>query len=179
MAASDDLLTLWATSGVPEIAQEALTTAGFLTVNKFAQLEDSAEQIRAFGLEELNFKNEGGLKSRAFCAALVDSWEEAKELAKVQRAEAAVARVTRQPVTLIRNEHTLMRVAYETQYGELDDDLVPATSYVERKFQDVTEGSYRAETLQEVVAMEDEVDNMDQDHIAYDPRGGSTPETWE
>ena len=172
MAASDDLLTLWATSGVPEVAQEAFTAAGFLTVNKFAQLEDTPEQVRAFGFEDLNFKNEGGLKSRAFCAALVDSWEEAKELAKVQRAEAAVARVTRQPVTLIRNEHTLMRVAYETQYGELDDDLVPATSYVERKFQDVTEGSYRAETLQEVVAMEDEVDNMDQDHIAYDPRGG-------
>ena len=81
MAASDDLLTLWATSGVPEIAQEALTAAGFLTVNKFAQLEDTPEQVRAFGLEELNFKHEGGLKSRAFCAALVDSWEEAKELA--------------------------------------------------------------------------------------------------
>jgi len=172
MAAADDLLTLWATSGLPEVAQNALTAAGFLTINKFAQLEDTPERVRAFGLEELRFKDEAGLRSRAFCAALVDSWEEAKELAKVQRAEAAVARVTRQPVTLIRNEHTLMRVAYETQYGELDDDLVPSTSYVERKFQDVAEGSYRAETLQEVVALEDEVDNMDMDHIAYDPRGG-------
>ena len=56
MAAMDDLLTIWDTEGVPAAAQDLMIAAGLLTVNKFAQIEDSAEKVRAFGLEDLGFK---------------------------------------------------------------------------------------------------------------------------
>jgi hypothetical protein len=87
-------------------------------------------------------------------AAIIDAWVEAVQISKVRREEAAVAKATRQPVMLVRNEHIVMRLSFETDY-KLEDKFVPASTYVEKKFQGITEGDYRAETLQEVFAYAD------------------------
>ena len=169
--AAGDLLALWGQSGVPLSTQKLLTEAGFSTLAKFAQLEGSRDEVRETAFRDLGFAGEG-LRGKAKVAAIIDAWEEAVQISKVRREEAAVAKQTRQPVMLVRNEHIVMRLSFETEYYKLEDKFVPASTYVEKKFQGITEGDYRAETLQEVFAYSDEQESGDMDHIMYDPKGG-------
>jgi hypothetical protein len=54
------------------------------------------------------------------------------------------------------SEYTSMRVAWEKRYWEMDEELVPARSYLERKAEELEQGEYRAEQLTSVLTKDQE-----------------------
>jgi hypothetical protein len=155
-----DLMALWDDKGVPAHIQRKLSDANFTTMSRFAQLADDRKDARKMALEELGLGAEG-LSGRAAAASVIDAWEWALTSTTVRREKEAEAKVLRQPLTLIRNDHLMMKTSFEEAFFRLSDKHVPSHGYVEKKFESIAEGDFRAEPLNEIVARPDEEEDSE------------------
>jgi hypothetical protein len=171
----DDLRSLWDERDVPLSIQARLAKARFFTMGKFANLEDSRAAVRAAAVAPLPDGlglAAGGIAGKAMVSSLIDAWESAVQFVAVRREVEAEARATRTTAPLVKNDHLRMRKAFAQTHLPLEDKHVPASGYVEKKFEDITEGSYRAETLKEVTSWGDDI-GLSFDRIGTDPRSGT------
>ena len=172
----DDLRSLWDERDVPLSIQARLAKVGFFTMGKFANLEDSRAAVRAAAVAPLPNGlglDAGGIAGKAKVSSLIDAWESAVQFVAVRREVEAEARATRTIAPLVKNDHLRMRKAFAQTHLPLEDKHVPASGYAEKKFEDITEGSYRAESLKEVTSWGDDIGLTDLDRIGTDPRSGN------
>ena len=137
--------------------QYKIVLAGFKNLRRFAGLEDTREKVREALVSELGLKmDEPGAKLTA--SVILSAWEAAREQMTREaqlRAEARAARVPRQ---ITDPERVAMRRVIESRFGKLDDDLVPAASYLSTKLDETEQNEPRASTLDEVVSLDDAED---------------------
>ena len=153
-----DLLWILSQSEVELKDQYGLAQLGYLTVSKFARLEDSrAEARKALSADLAIDPSEAapaGPRNRVRLAALVAAWDSARNQAHRQdelKAEAKALNVTR-PVGV--TERVAMRRALEVKCGKMPPHETPSSEYLAAKMEEVENGEPTASALGEITSAE-------------------------
>jgi hypothetical protein len=154
-----DLLWLWNQSEVSIELQCRLYTSGMTSVRKFGGYEDSRQNVRAALATDLDLDvaapPPAGLRARVALAALVGSWEAARDQVKKEgelRADAKVLDIRR---PMGSTERKLMLKGLENLYGRLEAVETPSTAYLAQKSEEVENDDPTASMLDEVTSIED------------------------
>jgi hypothetical protein len=170
--ADSELRGIWDENDVPVVVQDKLVAAKITKVSKFAHLEDDVRAFRVTAKELLGVTNAmPTLEEKGDIAALVDAWQSAVSFVTARKEAEAEARVLKVPVPLVRNDHINMRKDYEEMWHPLEDRHVPGSYYVEKRFEDTTNGDFRAETLAEVHSVLEEDGMLDEGNLVSDKSG--------
>ena len=159
---SPDLQYILAERGVSLEVQLKLGEIGFVTIGLTASLADDRSSLRDilntdFDLDPTaaGLTAEDKLKRRVEVARMIDSWEACKTRQEKESELAAEQRASRLPLTIGKNTHVQLRQRFEREYGAKKDRNWPAATMVERRFEEIDEGSLRAEPLTEIVSTEE------------------------
>ena len=152
-----DLRYLFERNDVPIKLVAKWFHAGVTTLEKFANIAKDAADLSEVMKDHLGVDQAASLENRVIMAAVTCSWVNAKT--RIQRAAEVEAELDtkewRKPVMV--SEWLAMKAGLEKAVGAVDDRLMPAKEYIEKKLQEVEAGEYRAEELGEVLSR-DEVD---------------------
>ena len=145
-----DLAHILEENGVPLPLQYNLTQA-FTTVRKLGALADSRAAVREALAADLQLRTDT-LAKRAAVAAVVSSWESAKEYSAKEaelKAEARLLGVSK-PVT--QTDRGAMRTAYIAAHGPLEDQHEPSESYLSEKLEELEAHEPTASPLSDVTS---------------------------
>ena len=159
---SPDLQYILSERNVTVEVQLQLSQIGFFTIGLFSSLADDRASMRIilgtdFGLDpsEAGLANAAKLQRRIEMSRMIDSWETCRTRQEKEQELAAEQRASRLPLSIGKNTHVQLRQRFENEYGEHRDTCWPAQTMVERRFEEIEEGSIRAEPLTEVVNLEE------------------------
>ena len=152
-----DVKWIFAQKKVPTDWQLVLALKGFGNIDGVLGLGESREEVRATLKDGFGLDPAEGLEMRLGVSAVLAAWKAAQVYVKSEdqaQVEARVAQITR-PTDLV--QHKAMRAAVEAELGgrTLDQRQIPGRFYVGKKEEELENGDLRAETLDRVVALED------------------------
>ena len=153
-----DLAYIFSEAGVALEWQYRIARAGFLTVRRFAGLEETRTAVRQALHADLDLDSDGGLPQRLAVATIVDAWETAREGHKRStelRAEARVSGHTR-PVT--HSERTAMKKVVELTVGPIPAEETPNAAYLAVKLEEVEQNEPQPTPLDEILCTDDSTD---------------------
>lgn len=145
-----DLAHIMTENGVP-LALQYNIGQNFRSVRRFSALADSRADVRTT-LRDAYTVEENTLERRAAVAAVVVSWEAAREYAQkdVQlRAEAKLLGVNR-PVT--QTDRAAMKAAYIAANGNIEEAFEPSDDYLSAKMEEQESHEPTASPLNEVTS---------------------------
>lgn len=151
-----DLTYILGESQVPLEQQYDLVLAGYPTIRQWAGYDETRVAVRAaliveFGLDATAAAPQGPLARKAL-AALVGSWELARDQLSREaqlRAEAKVLRITRPVAT---QDKTGMRRAVEGLFGKIPKREMPSSDYISIKLEEMENNEPTASALDEVTS---------------------------
>jgi len=150
-----DLRFIFEDSGVSELAQAHLAGAA-TDVAKFKNLVDAKVEWRKLMLDFFQLGTlEDGLAGRSEVAAIMAAWESADCYKNAKDKSDAEDRLLGRPKALKQSTFLQTRKAFEKIHGELNDSFVPARGLVETLCQQLEEGDFRAEPLDELPSIEE------------------------
>ena len=121
------------------------------TVRRFSSLGDDRSAITAdFALDPA-----GGAVLRSQMAAVVSSWEAARDFIETDNSLKAEARVLGTPRALSSSDMTALRRAVEAAFGGISEKECPSNSYIASKLEELEDGELLASPLDEIVSRED------------------------
>ena len=156
---SSDLKYLFDRNDVDKEMQAFFFYSKITSMSKFAAIASSGDDLRNLIKTEFGVDSATNLQDRLRVTNVLVSYN------------TAVARTTKQAEVegeleskhlvkpMAMSEFTAMRSAWEKRYWELDEELIPARSYLEKKAEELEQGEYRAEPLTAVLTK----DQDDQD----------------
>jgi hypothetical protein len=158
--AGANIIFLMDKKGVDEDVQAKLYHIGVVSVELFsvfakdqADLEDILKDN--FGLDPTD------LMSRVPASKVVVAWMAAKARATKQAELDGECEARKVPKDIGTSDITAMRKAFEKAWWTLEDSLVPAKTYLEKKLDEVEKDELRAEMLTEVLTVpEDDPDTL-------------------
>lgn len=155
--ASTELAYLLARREVTEDNQLLFYHIGVTSIDKFATLAKDRDDLVQVLRDHWELDQAQGLEQRVQVAAIICAHQNAQ--ARVKKAAEVDAEYDAQELTkpVVSSEWSAMREALDKRLGIMEDRVIPAKEYVEKKLADVEVGEYRAEGLAEEVA-KDEVD---------------------
>ena len=152
-----DLRFLFERNDVPKMVMAKWFSVGVTTLEKFANIAKDGQDLVDLLKDHLGIDQAANLQDRVKVAAVICAWTNAKT--RVQRAAEVEAEMDskewKKPVQV--SEWLAMKSGLERAVGPVEDRLMPAKEYTEKKLQEVEAGEYRAEELGEVLSR-DEVD---------------------
>lgn len=157
VAASTELAYLLARQGVAEGNQLLFYHAGVTTIEKFASLAKDRDDLLQVLRDHWELDQGQGLEERVQVASIVCAQQASQTRVKKAAEVEAEFDVQNAAKPLVSTEWSSLREALDKRLGVLEDRVIPAKDYVEKKLADVEAGEYRAEPLTEVVS-KDEVD---------------------
>ena len=169
---SADLKFLFERNDVPVKLMAKWFHVGVTTLEKFSNIAKDSDDLVLLLRDHLGVDQAATLENRVIVAAVTCSWVNAKT--RVQRAAEVEAELDtkewRKPVLV--SEWLAMKAGLEKAVGTVDDRLLPAKEYVEKKLQEVEAGEDRAEELSEVLSREE----VDPDTMvpSWDAKGNLT-----
>ncbi len=152
---SDELRYLFEEHEVPKNVVEVLGHLHVRKLNVFARLEPDETGLRRFLLEDVGLDGAG--RNRALIATLIGCWEAAREKAKKVTEHAAAAQLEGRPKELLRSAHIDLRKSLEAVIDRVPDAEYPSYQYLNLRFDQMEEGEFRAEQLDEIVSFEAEL----------------------
>ena len=167
-SASPDLRYLFDREGISLDNQVKIISAGITTLRQFGALCSTADDVRKIAKDDLGI-DPSSLAERVEVSKLVVAWESAKiRSSKLAEAEAE-AEIRQEAKQMKGTDYSTVRKAYESKWWTLDEEQLPAKSYLERIAEGVEKGELRAELLSEVAnKLEGETDVM---KAVWDPSG--------
>ena len=152
---SSDLRFLFSRNEVNEDVVAKWLHAGVVTLEKFANIAKSPEDLADVLKDHIGVDASRTLEERVTTAAVTCAWSNARtRVSRAAELEAEVdAREWKKP--LVQSEWLAMKAGLEASAGRMDDKVTPAKEYVEKKLQEVESGEYRAEELSEVISKEE------------------------
>ena len=156
-SAATDLKFLLSRNDVSQQVQMELYRQKVNTVAKFSTFFRTEDDLVGVMAQNFGIDAAQGLEQRAQVAAVMVSWRESTT--KVKRtAEVEAEMGSRDWARPVANsDYIILRNAYQSAYGPLEDKSTPSKEYLEKKLQELENGEFRAENLTEVVSR-DEVD---------------------
>ena len=158
-ALSSELQFLLDEKEVSKKYQEKMRAVGMTTLVKFALLNDTRAAIRTLLKDEMGFTTDVDPNARAHHCAFIEAWECAEARSKADREAAATARSTNVPRQLPAGDLLGLRRAFKDQYFKLDDNEAPSDMLVEMRLDMIEKGEQRAESLAQVTAKKEGVDD--------------------
>ena len=125
----------------------------------FVALDSSEEGLRsvakdAFGID---LSTEGGFIHKREMAKVIASWKESRIQSETKTKVDAVARAHGEPVSYLPSEWVKILKTFKDKYGQrIPEYYLPAQCYFEVFEEKVNEGRLRAETLAQVISLEEE-----------------------
>ena len=156
---SSELQFLLDEKEVPKEYQEKLRAMGITNLGKFALLDDTRAAIRTLLKGEMGFTTDVDPNARAHHCAFIEAWECAEARSKADREAAATARSTNVPRQLPAGDLLGLRRAFKDQHFQLDDNEAPSDMLVEMRLDMIEKGEQRAESLAQVTAKKEGVDD--------------------
>lgn len=150
-----DLRFLLVDKQVPEACMDKLAVMGFLTVSKFALIEDSRAAVRAMLVSEFSLNPAERPDDRQKQAAFIEAWETAVERARREKEDDANLRSARLPRTMPKPDHLALQSAFHKAYFELSEDLTPSHTLVEFRLDMIEQGEVKGETLRAITSLAD------------------------
>ena len=167
-AASSDLKFLFDREGVAAEVQTSIYDAGISTVRQFAALVPDVAALRKCLVEDFGMVD-ANLAGKVAISKVVVVWETAKVRSEKAAEAEADCELRQEPKPVRNNDYTRMKKAFETKYWKLDNDHLPAKSYLEKISEVVEKAEYRAEPLTEVANKEE--DDVDMLRAIWDTSG--------
>ena len=135
----------------------SLSMSQINTISKFSSFfRDEADLVDVLRTD-FALDAAASLADRAQVAAVICAWKDTQTKAKCQSEVGAEMDTREWTKPIPTGDYIQLRTAYINRYGQLEDKVIPAKEYLEKKLQELENGEFRAETLSEVVA-KDEVD---------------------
>ena len=146
---------------VPEDVAKKLAEFGIDTIAKFGALVDTPDEMREmlkadFGLDSKG----GGLDAKCKVATILVAWSTARKRADKLAEHEGQQEVDGVPKRMATGDHGAMRKTLEGRHWKLEDELVPAKSYVERIMDRVEKDDLKAELLTEVLSIRDDTEEV-------------------
>ena len=127
------------------------------TVSKFSSFfRDEADLVNVLR-DDFNLDAAASLASRAQVASVICAWKDTQTKAKRQSEVEAEMDTREWTKPIPTGDYIQLRTAFFNRFGVVEDKVVPAKEYLEKKLQELENGEFRAETLSEVVG-KDEID---------------------
>ena len=159
MKLAQDLLHLLETNNVEKTYIDIIEkTLGLTTIDTFALLGDSRACVRTVLKNEpfsLDFEADNitpieAVQRRAKQARLIVAWDAACTRSAERSKVEASQRSSQLPLTIPTGDHVMLRRSFEQSHGRTDEDAYPAESVIERRFQEIEQASWKAESLEDV-----------------------------
>ena len=117
-----ELTFIFSEAGLSIETQFKITEAGFTTMRRFANLEDSRSAIRDCIKDTFGIDQTTNAAARLQVAMIVDAWEVARETTTRDIKMRAEAKVTNQSRPINKQEKVAMRRVVEQAHGKLPED---------------------------------------------------------
>ena len=132
--------------------------ANCLSLDAFAELDDTSTAVRKMLIEEWGFSPTAHEHARSDIGHFISAWKMSAERAtkaNEETAHAAAARVTR---ILPSREYLNMLAAFKIRFYKLSYIKAPSARYMELRLEMFSTGEQRAETLEYATAAEEDDD---------------------
>ena len=164
---SSDFRFLLGEYEVPDRVLLALCRAGYKSLSTFSVLADDRPGVRrAIATDLLIDPAFVGLaadlasKARSITASLMAAWVTAGHRQEETNRQAVENKSLRLPLTLSRTSLVSLRQKYEAEHGRVQDHIWPCAALLEKRLEEVEEGSFVAPPLSEVISVDKAEDDM-------------------
>ena len=123
-----------------------------MNIEMFVKIESTEDRVREYISEDMHIPRQG---NRPLISLILTIWEAAKERIATRRKEEAEQRVGGLPKTLTKSKHIELHRAYAVAHELLEDDQIPAPSFMEWRLDQIEDGELVAETLDLVISKEE------------------------
>lgn len=155
-AGGSDLKFLLQKNDVDEEVQSLLFHSKVTTLARFTGFVKDADELRKVIRDEFGIDGGSDLTTRLRVTNVVIAFNTASQrVLKQDEVEGELgAKNLTKPMPV--NEWAAMREGWQKKYWVLDEDVIPARTYLERKAEEVEQNEYKAESLTTVVTKEEE-----------------------
>ena len=154
-AGGSDLKFLLSRQDVTQANQRLLFHYGVTTIEKFASFVKDRADLDTVLKEHWGLDQDASLDQRVQVAGFACAWNNAQTRTQKTAEVDAEHDVMDRAKPLVPGEWASMRAALERRQGQLEDKVMPAKEYIEKKLAEVEANEYRAESLTEVVSKEE------------------------
>jgi len=151
-----NLKYLWDMREIPKVHQDAMVEAGIRDTGEFGALAETRQEMRDLLRDDLGIDGATGLATKSLIGKFIEAWEFARRQSQVHQDHAAESKLSKIPVTLPKTEHSTTRRSYEKAWGILEKPFVIGHRFTEKRLDDISNGEFRADRLQEVTSQEEE-----------------------
>ena len=153
---SSDLRYLFEKNDVDDELQAMFFHSQINTMAKFSAIASSPDDLRELIKVEFGIDSAAGLQQRLRVTNVLVSYNTA--LTRVSKQAEVEGELESKHLVkpMAMSEYNSMRTAWEKRYWEIDEELVPARSYLEKKAEELEQGEYRAEPLNVVLTKDQE-----------------------
>ena len=154
---SSDLRYTLSRNDVKEDLQANFFEHEITTISKFSSFfRDEADLVTVLR-DEFALDAAASLADRAQVASVICAWKDTQTKAKRQSEVEAEMDTREWTKPIPTGDYIQLRSAFTSRFGLVEDKVIPAKEYIEKKLQELENGEFRAETLAEVVG-KDEID---------------------
>ena len=157
---SSDLTFLWSEHDIPVRVQHRLGVLGYRNLQIFSVWADDRAGIRRAFTDNVLNEAEGGLTIdqvatvRLIGNQTLSAWMTASMRAQEEVRLATDAKLLRLPTLLTRPVLIALRQRYEQAHGRVSDSVFPCAAMLEKRLEEVEDGSYTVQPLTEVISIE-------------------------
>ena len=173
-AMSSDLRFMMSEFEVPDRVQLALCNRGYKNLATFGVMSDDRATLRAAIVADLQINPaHAGLdvavaaRARTVTAALIAAWQSAGLRQEEAVRQSVDNRLLRLPNLVTKSSLIALRQKYELEHGRVPDHLWPCASLIEKRLEEIEEGSFTAQPLSEIIS----IDRADDDVITIGELG--------
>ncbi len=172
-ALDTDLKFLLSEKQIPIAVQEAFGHLGLTSIQTIADLEATKEDFRETLKTALGLDPADGFETKLLVSKLIGLWAAAQKRVSAKDTEEAAARAEGRTRVLPVQTYTAMRRAYELIHGKIDDLEFPCRSWMQARFEQLEDNDYRAESLTEVVSVQEAGDENVETGLLFNPSSGT------
>ena len=157
---SSDLQFLLSEHEVPERIQLLLAVRGYKTMMTFSVWADDRPGIRAEIIRSVVNPAEAGLDAAQSSAAslivsqLLSAWILAGRRVDEEVRVSAESKLLRLPAVLSRVSLISLRQRFELENGRISDLIYPCAAMLEKRLEEIEEGTFQAQALSEVISVD-------------------------
>jgi hypothetical protein len=171
---SSDLRYLFDKNDVDNELQAMFYHSQINTMAKFSAVASNPDDLRELIKTEFGIDSTAGLQQRLRVTNVLVSYNSAITRVSKQAEVEGELESKHLVKPMAMSEYTSMKVAWEKRYWEMDDELVPARSYLEKKAEELEQGEYRAEQLNTVLTKDQEEPDLwavtNEERVSYNRR---------
>ena len=155
---SSDLRYTLSRNDVKEDLQANFFEHEITTINKFSSFFRDEADLIAVLRDEFALDAAASLADRAQVVSVICAWKDTQTKAKRQSEVEAEMDTREWTKPIPTGDYIQLRSAFTSRFALVEDRVIPAKEYIEKKLQELENGEFRAETLTEVVG-KDETDS--------------------